>query len=236
MRRLVRIEGDRTDLERAARLLHASEPRVIQLDGEFFLEATAIEHAVDATAARAYADALVPRLYGLLKTEFDPRRPFGAGAVVEVADDGTKHVYQFVHLQGIASLEAFGVATILGGTPSPAPVSPFEVGVRDLADPQVGLVADLLREDPSWVSLCKIVDAIEDDVGGGRTLEAKGWVAPNNLKRLTMTANAVEMAREGGRHAKRKSSLATAKLPPMTIEEAWQTVRMLARAWLLARR
>jgi hypothetical protein len=66
-------------------------------------------------------------------------------------------------------------------------------------------------------------------------LEAKGWVPATSLKRLTLTANAIETAASGGRHATRKYSLAKSRLGPLPLDEAWNVVRQIVRSWLMTR-
>jgi hypothetical protein len=138
-------------------------------------------------------------------------------------------------VRAAVALAAAGMASISGGAPAQPPTRPIDIAMRDIGDEQVALVAVLLADEPSWVGLYKILDAVEDAVGGEHVLEQKGWVPADDLKRLTLTANAIETATHGGRHAKRKSSLARSKLAPMTLDEAWRTTKALVRAWLLDR-
>jgi hypothetical protein len=85
------------------------------------------------------------------------------------------------------------------------------------------------------VSLYKVLDVVKGSVGGEKALEAKQWVPARELKRLTLTANAVETARSGGRHAYPTYSLTNAKLDPMPLADAWEVIRRVVRAWLLTK-
>lgn len=214
--------------------LRTTEVQIVEVDGESYLEAPGITSAVDAAAARELADVLFPRLSGLLRVEAGIRTPLTAGAVVEFDEDGTKHAFVVEHAHASFAATISGQATI-DGVPVPATKRPLDFGLEQLGDAHVALVLDVLADKPDWVSLYKVLDVIEDTVGGERALEAKGWVPATSLKRLTLTANAIETAASGGRHATAKFSLARSRLQPLPLDEAWDVVRQLVRSWLMTR-
>jgi len=139
-----------------------------------------------------------------------------------------------VHAQAAFAVTISGQATI-DGVPVPATKRPLDVGLEQFGDAYVARVLDLLAGQPDWMSLYKVLDVVEDSVGGERALEAKGWVPATSLKRLTLTANAIETAASGGRHATGKYSLAKSRLQPLPLDEAWDVVRQMVRSWLMTR-
>jgi hypothetical protein len=234
MRRLVVVQGQRFDLERAVQVLAGSDVRIVKEEEAFFVEAPEITQAANATEARRNADIITRELSGMLRLEFALTTPITAGSVVDIEDDGNRRIHGFVMAQAAVVVVHVGRPTvrISGGEQAPQDDRGIDVALRQRDDPQVALVARLLAEGPSWSSTYKIIDAVGDDVGGINKLKRQAWIPETEFQRITLTANAHETALDGGRHAKRDISLSNSKLSAIPLDEAWNGVTRLVDAWL----
>ena len=232
VRRVVVLLGQVFDLERVEKVLAGAEVRIIHEEGGFFLEAPEITQAADATEARGCADALARELSGLLSLEFTLATPLTAGSVIEIGDDGSRSVYGFAMAQAATAVAVAGMPTTTGDEHAQPRDRAIDVGLRQRSDPRVAEVAWFLAEGPSWVSIGKIIDTVSDDVGSQHLLREKNWIPKTDFRRITLTANAKETAREGGRHAMEAISLSKSDLSPITLDEAWHALTRLVNAWL----
>lgn len=232
MHRKVSVEGQPYDLERAARVLIGPDVRITLEGGTAYLETSAISQAADAGTARASAELLLRELSGLLRLEFELTAPLGAGSVVEIRADGSPMTTAFASVAAAASIVP--VPAIHAGSAPPQP-RPIDVALTKLSDPKVAFVGQLLAEPTSWLSLCKVIDAIADTEGGMEQLKQRGWIPATTIERITLTGNAYETALEGGRHAKVAFSLAKAKASTIPLNDALAAVKGLVGEWIRSR-
>jgi hypothetical protein len=233
--RKVVVEGSRIDLDRAVQSLAGKDVRIVAEDGGYFLVAPEIDNAENAAEARSAADPLLAELHGLLRLEWNPVAKLTAGSVVEIRDDGGRQVHGFVFAQAAVAVVAVGIPTVAGGTPGATPIRALDVGLARRADAEVALVLRLLSDGDTWANLYKIIDQIGSAEGGKKGLIRHGWIDERTLERITLTANAIEKALDGGRHALPTYSLGAASLPEIGLDEAAEAVKGLVRAWLASR-
>lgn len=125
-----------------------------------------------------------------------------------------------------------GVGTVGDGQPTgPSAESIASIAYRLRGDKRVSLVLVLVGEPPSWPALYKILDVIEEDVGGERALERIGWVPARDLRRFTRSANAIENTAKGGRHARSDYRLGDPS-QAMELREASAMIEHLVQRWL----
>jgi hypothetical protein len=231
---MVVVQGQRLDLERAVEVLAGSDVRIVGEDDGFFLEAPEVSEAADAADARLIAEGITLRLAGMLRLEFTLVSPITVGSVVEIEDDGSRRIHGSAMPQAATLVLHMGrpVVSISGGKPAPPIDRGIDVALRQRDDPQVALVACLLAEGPSWSTIYKIIDAVGDDVGGINKLKRNAWIPEKEFRRIALTANAHEMALDGGRHATRDISLQNSTLRAIPLDEAWSGVTRLVDTWL----
>jgi len=207
-----------------------------------------IETSPSAREARDAGAIIVARLAGIVHLALGRTVALKAAHVVDVHVSGRRDVFAFA--EGAIAIAGAVSPTAVIGHPQPEdPPLAAQSGQRDepgpagLSEsiatlamragsiPPVALVLDLLGEPPTWPSLYKILDAIEEDLGGEKAVEQTGWVPPRDLKRFTQNANAIENARSGGRHAKTRFTSGDSA-NSMTIAEADRLMSKLVTAWL----
>jgi len=227
--RRVIVTGDDSALRRLSEVLSGPERLVEDRDG-WAITAPEIDRAPSAEEARLAAKSIAAQLSGLARVEYGARGPLTIAHVVEEdTDTGRRHVFVFAEAALVMGA-ALAATTISGGAPAPRVVTNIERGMALRHERRVALVLELLAEPPSWPTLYKILDAVEEDVGGERALERLKWVPRAELKRFTQSANAIETARSGGRHAKTKYTLGPSAA--MTLPEAEELIATLVRSWL----
>jgi hypothetical protein len=228
-RRVVVVADDRV-LRRLADVLPGPVKLTADRDG-WAITAPEIDQASSAEEARNIANSIAAQLSGLARLESKWAAPLKVAHVAEEdSTTGQRNVFVFVE-DSIRMVGEVAAVTVIGNVPAPRRVSDIERGMTARHEPRVALVLELLAEPPSWPGLYKVLDAIEEDVGGERALESRGWVPPRELKRFTQAANAIENARRGGRHAKSRYTLATSTRA-MSLDDAWELVTELVRHWL----
>jgi hypothetical protein len=207
-----------------------------------------IETSLSANEARDAGAIIVARLAGIVHLALGRTVALKAAHVVDVHVSGRRDVFAFA--EGATAIAGAISPTVVIGRPQPDnPPLAVQSGQRDepgpaeLSEsiatlamragsiPPVALVLDLLGEPPTWPSLYKILDAIEEDLGGEKAVEQTEWVPPRDLKRFTRNANAIENARAGGRHAKTRFTIGDSA-DSMTIAEADRLMSKLVTAWL----
>lgn len=223
MRRVL-LTGNPDTLARLQARLHGDLEIVADRDG-LALVSPEIESAPDADAARLQAEKIVELLRGAAALEWSSG-DIAVGHVVDETAGGRRQV-TVLHTGSItmdARIVAPGVDTTAG---------PVRLALEDLDDPQVVLVLRLLAQPVSFGSLYKVLDAVEEAVGGERALRDQNWVPARELRRFTQSANAIENAAGGGRHA--RSDYRLGATPRMTEAEGLALIRTVVTGWLDSR-
>lgn len=227
MRKVV-VVGDARFLAYLSDRLQGDVRIVSDRDGHALVSA-AIEAAADADAARSIAERLIDELRGAAALERNPG-DLAVGHVVDEREDGSR----LVSVRMTASVTMDAEIAASGSTAPVDPTSgPTKMALAHLSDPAVSLVLRLLAQLITFGSMYKVLDVIEEDVGGERALAALDWVQKDELRRFTQSANAIENAGGSGRHA--RSDYRLGKLPAMTEAEALALTRSLVSAWLANR-
>lgn len=85
-----------------------------------------------------------------------------------------------------------------------------------------------LEVDPSWTCLFKVLELIEQDVGGTQGITRRKWTSRSQLSRFTASANSWNASGLEARHAQDWQPPSNA----MPIAEARQFIRELVSQWL----
>jgi hypothetical protein len=222
----VELKGDVTALKAVAPHLQTPELHLDVDSDTIFLKSSTFETMTLPGDVIAAARRMVPSIKAAIRLAgiTGPRAVDAYRVVMETPEAPQNFVYVYAQ-ESLAVGEALS-ATILGGSqPPPAPI-PVELA---LTDARVALALELFAHDPNWYDLYKVLDVVEEDVGGERALEAKGWVPQSELKRFTQTANSQGAAGSDARHA--RDAFRPPKVP-MPLADAVDLIRRLLIAWL----
>jgi hypothetical protein len=226
------IEGDVLDLETLADLFSAGDPLVVHdASGDYYLQSAALQDPRSQAGLDA-AQALVKRIIGAARAIDQSFRPIRLTNRY-VGPDGTGHV---VVSAGVAEARAKvrAVATVTRNgvpVPQPPPKGPRYVKLA-AQDPDV---ADALRVlgQPTpldWYDIYKVLEIVENAVGGARQIENSGWATKADIDRLTASANHPGISGDEARHARMKGTPGANRY--LTIHEADGLVRRLVANWI----
>ena len=92
----------------------------------------------------------------------------------------------------------------------------------------VRFVLDAFVLPTSWASLYLVYDTITHDVGGQRTIEAKGWVSAQQCSDFRYSANTSREIREGARHG----GAVSPPKPLLSLSQGRDIIEDITRGWL----
>jgi len=229
---LVRLRGEKFDLEDLPSLLRSPEHTVIEEDGSYYLKSSDFDSFSSADDVRKCAIKIIDWLNGAMKLRSPNFRSVFEDGVTFINEDGKRHHYVYLKGTIAARTKVSAELTTSNGTlqvaPQPSDVESWlSLAKRDKA------VADAFhffgfRRD--WFNLYKVYEIIRDDVGGEVKLKEKNWVPNKYLKNFTRTAQSREAIGDDARHASEKP--APPEKNPMTRKEAESLIRKLLRDWL----
>lgn len=232
MKWFVRLKGDRVDLEELSVSLNFPALNVAQEGETFILKSTDFDCLNSPDNVQKRAREILPLINGGAKLTLGMREPLQVAEVVKINDDGTHNI--FVYLSDQVSVRA--IANVLyiaeNGTVK-------EIRQSDaipswlLAAERDNNVAKVLRlfgaGGSDWISLYKIYEIIEVDVGNASNIEKKGWATKKAIKRFKHTANSPGILGDDSRHGIERT-----KPPkdPMLLTEAKSLVEGITKNWL----
>ncbi len=234
----VQIQGNGRDLEHLARHF-VTPPRTVSKDiavagylyeSEAFATCTTSEQVID-TAVRELAV-----LSGVLKLAHGSIQPLQAGGVYRRNPAGGRDAFLHIHDAVHAHFSDEVVLTVVGasGTSSIAPTPPpraISLASLAFADEAVAkaLRLSMQADATSWVSLYRLYELIEADVGGQTSVVKHGWSTTTTLRRFKHSANSVAVAGDSARHGKEPGD---PPKQPMSAAEAAAYVAYFLEAWL----
>jgi hypothetical protein len=222
----VELKGDVTALKAVAPYLQTPELR-LEVDGDtIYLKSMTLEALTWPDDVIAAARRMVPSIKAAIRLAgVTGLRAVNAYRVVVQTPEGPRN-FVYVYAQEAVGVGEALSATVLGGSqPPPAPI-PIEIA---LTDARVALALELFAHDPNWYDFYKVLDVVEEDVGGERALEAKGWFPRSELKRFTQTANSHGAVGLEARHA--RDAFRPPKVP-MPLADSVDLIRRVLISWL----
>jgi len=231
---LVRLEGERLDLEEASFHFRTADWEVRQEDDGYYLASADFTSMTESGAVLKRGKQLLKVMNGILKLQCWNYQPVAAhGSVVRVDEAGNRN--QYIHVAGAATARARVRAAAVVVKPNGTTELPLQQPTQAASwmamarrDDKVGSALGLFAE-PTLVKLSNILDAIERDVGGERALVDKRWVAQGEIERFTATVNCMEAAGDDARHGPRGFK---APKRPMSLREAQDLFGALLNKWL----
>jgi hypothetical protein len=238
----VQLIGDARDLEYLANVMGTGARKVLrEKTSDYLYESNSFAACVASEDVEQLAEGELAVLSGILKIERGARECLNYGAVYRSNSGGGRDIFvrvkEAVHVRAEVGTIQSVVKDSQGNVISqPAPPPPRSVVLLQLAaeNKSIAKVLRLLSASDAmtWVSLYRINEVIEEDVGGQHKLEALGWSAVEDLRRFKHSANSVHVggdkARHGTEHQKPPKN-------PMTLSEAEAYGRYLVQAWFASK-
>lgn len=231
---LVRLKGEKFDLEDLPSLLRLPELSVIEEDGSYYLQSSEFDSLTSVDEVFKRGVELIETVNGVAKLYRDNFCDVAEDGVTHVEDDGRRSHHTYLHISNVTMRsKVSAIITVTksnGSQPAVNQHSPLESWVY-LAQKYKPVAAALhfYRED-SWINLYKVYETIRDDIGGDRIFVKNGWVSKSELSRFTQTAQSIKALGDQARHASSK------KYPspdvPMSHCEAKSMIKSILMKWL----
>jgi len=231
---LVRLQGEKLDLEEASFHFRAADAEVRPGDDGYCLASSEFSSMTESGEVLKRANELLNVINGILKVTFPNHQPVSADGIVVRVDEAGKRD-RYVHIAGTLGVRVRMRANLTvikpDGTAEPAAQHPTQAAswmaiARRNAD--VTHVLGLFAQ-PTLVRLYNILDVVAGDVGGEKALINMGWAAKGEIKRFKQTVDSMEAAGDDARHGKKNFK---APKKPMSLREAQNLVGAIIRGWL----
>ena len=217
---LVRLKGERFDLEDFPKLLCSPEVRVVEENGSFYLESSEFNSLTSAEEVRERGRALIKLINGVTKFNSDNFLGISEDTIIRVEDDGKRHHYVFLEgaIKARAKVSAQVTVIATDGSEKVATQPSALESLPEVAQKH-NVVAEALSfyRDDTWISLYKAYEIIRDDVGGKHQIIKNGWSVDSDINRFTQTAQSRAALGDSARHASGKYK---PPAQPMTFSEA----------------
>ena len=226
---LVRLKGEKFDLEDFPSLLRSPEHTVIEENGSYYLKSSDFDSLSSADEVRERAIAIIDMLNGAMKLHIHDFRGVFEDGVTIIKEDGSRHHSVYLGGSIAARVKVSATVTTSNGTQQIAPQPSDVESWLSLAkgDKAVADALHFFREN-TWISLYKVYEIIRDDVGGEEAITTNGWATKKRLKRFTRTAQSRAALGDYARHASKKY---TPPAQPMPIHEAESLIRGILLSW-----
>lgn len=229
---LVRLKGERFDLEDFPKLLRLSEVKVVEEDGSFYLESSEFNSLTSAEEVRERGRALIKLINGVTKFNRNNFVDISEDGITRVRDDGKRHNYVFLEGKAKIRTKARGQLTVIAadGSEKVATQPSALESLLEVAQKH-NVVADALSfsRDDTWISLYKAYEIIRDDVGGKHQIIKNGWSVKSDINRFTQTAQSRAALGDSARHASKKY---IPPAQPMTLMEARVLIKTILSRWV----
>jgi hypothetical protein len=228
----VQISGDAQDLKELSKSLINDELKIIERDGQFFLESTRFESTMTHQDVHFRASEILTILSGATRLALGGRTPLRIGNIAKVKEDGTRDIFlsvsNTIHITGVTTVKIQGSnGTVKIVNPADRVPSWVNLG---LTDAKVSKALRLLgTEENNWVNLYRLYEVIEDDIGGMDEIADRGWATKASIRRFKHTANSPTAVGDESRHGREST---TPPPNPMELGEARALVEVILHNWL----
>lgn len=229
---LIKLKGERFDLEDLLQLLKSSELMIVEEDGVFYLQSSEFDSLTSADEVRERGKALLRLVNSVAKFDRDNYQDVAENGITQVAEDGIRQQYVFV--EGIASIRAKVSANVtVVAADGNERIDPQPSRLESLVEiaQKWDAVADALNfyRDDTWISLYKVYEIIGDDIGSQHYIIRNKWANKPDISRFTLTAQSRAALGDSARHASEKY-----KPPPtpMSFSEAKTLIKNIFSQWI----
>jgi hypothetical protein len=226
---LIKLKGERSDLEDLPSLLATSDLRVTQEGEAFYLKAPELNRLDSEHEVIPRAKDLLSIVSAAASLHFQSFTVLEISDLIMIDENGIRH--EHMYLAPAAGLRHKWLGTTKDDDSLVPANRSLNVDYLVRLSVQFKVVADSLqffRED-SWVSLFKVYEIIRDELGGDRKLTQTKWTTKATLSRFTHTAQSEDILGAEARHASKKYG--TPKVP-MSKFEAHYFIRELLLSWI----
>jgi len=229
---LVRLKGERFDLEDFPKLLRSPKVRVVEENGSFYLESSEFNSLTLAEEVRERGRALIKLINGVSKFNRNNFLGISEDCITRVEDDGKRHNYVFLEGSVTIRTKVSAQLTVIaadGSEKVATQPSALESLLKIAQKHNVVVDALSFYRDDTWISLYKAYEIIRDDVGGKHQIIKNGWSVDSDITRFTQTAQSRAALGDSARHASKKY-----KLPaqPTTLLEARTLIKTILSRWI----
>lgn len=228
---IVQIAGEKFDLQELSKSLTSPELCIAQEGEAFVLKSTDFNLLKDADTVRNKASEIINLINGAVKLAIGMQKPLTVDHVIKINDNGTRKSFISVSILGVGRVSVSMSVTAEEGTieeihqADPIP-SWVEIGRNDA---NVAKVLRLWGVGPhDWVSLYRIYEIVESDVGGFSYIVNMGWATKTGIKRFKHTANSPGAIGDKARHGK----YIPPPKSPMTFSEAKSLIETILHNWI----
>ena len=225
---LVRLSGERMDLEEFPRWFPDGDVYAIEENAAFFLVGPALEGLPDAEAVLREALRVLDGFTAIISLLWPSLRKPVASHVFRETDEGTRNAFVFLTGSVSARSKVHAPSVSLGAPLQPPQPTRAQELLKRARGSQHLEAALSLWADPirSWSRLYRILEDIEQHLG--KRVDAAGFCSARQRERFTRTANTAEVSGADARHAAGKF---TPPVNPMRLSEAAEFIgRMLHSA------
>ncbi len=227
----VQIRGESYDLEELSKSLNSPELCVTQEGQTFVLKSTYFNCLKNFDDVENRARAVLSLINGAARLALGTLKPLVVAGVVKVNDDGTREIV--VSRSVVYSVRRRGSRFVVTGDSTAQeihqadPIPSWIATARH--DTNVAKVLRLFGAGAyDWVSLYRIYEVIESDVGGILNIVKKGWATERAIRRFKHTANSPAAIGDDARHGKET----TLPKHPMAFSQAAFLTEIILHNWL----
>jgi hypothetical protein len=222
---LVRLKGDRFDLEDFSKQLRSPGVKVVKRKDElFYLESNDFNSLTSPKEVLERGRELIKIINGAVKLKRDNFLGISEDVIIRVEDDGKQEGYIYPE-------EKFKIIDNYADDSEKIVTHPNDLESLIEVAIKCKVVADALSfyQDDTWISLYKAYEIIRDDVGGELQIIKNGWLVKSALKRFTQTAQSRDALGDSARHASKKYK---SPAQPMTLLEAKALIKTILSRWV----
>lgn len=228
----IQIDGDPADLRELSKSLAEDELRIVESNRQYFLESVYFRGLTRREEVISKAIEILQLLTGSVKLELHGRVPIVFAGVASIDDSGKKTLYVDVFdsldIRDILELEMRpSDGTVVKFNPADDVKKWVRIG---LSNHKVGKALSLFGiPEHDWVSLYRLYEVMEEDVGGTDKIARRGWATKTSIKLFKHTANSPASVGDASRHG---SESTTPPPKPMSLTEARSLIEAIMHRWL----
>jgi len=221
---LVRLKGERFDLEDFPKLLCSPEVRVVEENGSFYLESSEFNSLTSPKDVLERGRELVKIINGAAKLKRDNYLGISEDVIILENENSKQKGYIYPE-------EKLNI--IDNYVDDSEKIVTHPTGLESLIEVSIKckIVADALNfyKDDTWISFYKVYEIIGDDLNGKHKIIENNWATNSKVSRFTQTAQSRAILGDSARHASKKY---IPPVKPMTIVEARILIKSILSKWI----
>lgn len=230
----VGIIGDSFDLKNLSKSLNSPELCITKIGKDYILKSTYFNSIKKVEDVRNKANEILSLINGSARLVFGMRKSLGSDLIFLVNYDG-KIIKHFMltsgtlYLQG--SLKKIRVIKKDGTVQEIFQADPIPEFIAIAQhNKNIAKVLRLLCDRTNdWVNFYRILEVVEEDVGGIPEIKEKGWATKKATERFKHIANSVSAIGDKSRHGRERTELPK---DPMTPSEAESLIKTIIYNWI----